>query len=114
MVICIVQQLVLPDVVVHLKHIIVNIFMLSKRNNLSNRQNRKTQLGYTLIELLLYVALVGIFITGAITFAWDSIYAREKASNMQKVEQEARMAMQRIGYEIRKVNTVESTELSRM
>jgi len=114
MVICIVQQLVLPDVVVHLKHIIVNIFMLSKRNNLSNRQNRKTQLGYTLIELLLYVALVGIFITGAITFAWDSIYAREKASNMQKVEQEARMAMQRIGYEIRKANSVELIELSRI
>lgn len=56
--------------------------------------------GFTLIELILYVSLVSIFLTGAILFSWDVIYGREKAVKQQIVQQSGRAAMARIGYEI--------------
>lgn len=34
--------------------------------------------GFTLIELIIYVAFVGIFLTGAIMFLWDVIYSKER------------------------------------
>lgn len=66
------------------------------------------QKGFTLIELILYIALVSIFMTGAIFFTWDVIYGREKAFQQQKVEQSARAAMARIAYEIRRAKDINS------
>ncbi|HDQ88535.1 MAG TPA: hypothetical protein ENN92_00055, partial [candidate division WWE3 bacterium] len=39
---------------------------------------RKLNKGFTLIELILYIALVSAFLTGSIKFLWDVIYVREK------------------------------------
>lgn len=64
--------------------------------------------GFTLIELILYIALIAIFITGAIFFAWDVIYGREKVFQQQVVEQNARAALARIAYEIRRANDINS------
>lgn len=64
--------------------------------------------GFTLIELILYVALVSVFATAAISFAWNVIYGREKSFNQQIVQQNARAAMLRISYEIRRAKDIQS------
>lgn len=67
-----------------------------------------SQKGFTLIELILYIALVSIFITGAIFFAWDVVYGREKAFQQQIVEQNTRSALARVAYEIRHAEDIQS------
>jgi len=77
-------------------------------------RNSRAQRGFTLIELILYITLVSIFLTGAILFSWDVIYGREKVYQQQVVEQNVRAAIARIAYEIRRaenINTVSSNSL---
>lgn len=69
---------------------------------------KKSNNGFTLIELILYIALVTIFISGAIRFSWDVIYSREKAYIQRMVSQSASAAMLRISYEIRNAKTIQS------
>lgn len=79
-----------------------------------NGQWLRKSSGFTLIELILYITLVAIFITGAIFFAWDIVYGREKAFQQQIVEQNGRAALSRISYEIRRasdINTVSATSI---
>ena len=64
--------------------------------------------GFTFIELLLYMALTAIFLTGAITFTFDVLDGREKAFQRQLVEQNARTALARIAYEIRRARNIMS------
>ncbi len=74
----------------------------------------KTTGGFSLIELILYVAIVSIFLVGMTNFIWDIIYGRQKAHAQQVVEQSARVAMGRINYELRRAanfNVISSTEL---
>lgn len=70
--------------------------------------------GFTLIELILYVGLIAVFLTGAIYYAWDVIYGREKTYQNQLVDRGASVAMARIAYEItnaRDVVSVTPTQL---
>jgi len=64
--------------------------------------------GFTLIELILYMTLVSAFVTGAILFAWDVTYGREKFNQQQIVEQSTKMALVRISYEIRRAKNIQS------
>lgn len=71
--------------------------------------------GFTLIEIILYVALISIFITGVVIFAWDVINARQKSRAEQEVIYAARLASRRINFEIRNasaVNSVTTTSIS--
>lgn len=68
--------------------------------------------GFTLIELILYIALVSIFISGAIFFAWDIIYGRVKSQVQQEVSQNLRLAAKRIVYEIRNAGGINSISAS--
>jgi len=68
----------------------------------------KNQKGFTLIELIVYLALVSVFLSGAIFFTWDVIYGREKAFQQQVVEQNGRAAPSRIAYEIRRAKDIQS------
>lgn len=70
--------------------------------------NNMNQKGFTLIELILYVALVSIFISGAILFAWDIIYGRVKSQVHQEVNQNLRLASKRIIYEVRNASDINS------
>lgn len=70
--------------------------------------------GFTLIELILYVALVSIFISGAILFAWDLILGNAKSAFEREVNQNLRFSAKRISYEIRQaaaINSLSSTDL---
>lgn len=64
--------------------------------------------GFTLIELIVYVALVSIFLTGTVIFAWDIIQTRYKSRDEQKLTYASRMASRRILYEIRNASAVNS------
>ena len=68
----------------------------------------KKQRAFTLIELLIYMALLSAFLTSAITFAWDIIYGREKAFNEFVVSQNAKTIANRIEAEIRTAESVSS------
>jgi len=75
----------------------------------------KNNRGFTLIELILYIALVSIFISAAITFAWDIIYGRAKSQVQLEVLQNLKLVSQKINYEIRSasaINSVTATSLS--
>lgn len=62
--------------------------------------------GFTMIEMILYIALVSIFVTGAILFVWDVIYGREKAYNQQIVDLNAKTTVARLAYEIRRAKSI--------
>lgn len=64
--------------------------------------------GFTFIEMILYIAIVGFFITGAVQFAWDVIFAQEKSFVQQEVNQNLRLATQRMAFEIRNASGVNS------
>lgn len=66
----------------------------------------KKNSGATLVELILYIALLSIFIGGAITFAWDIIYSRVKSNTQRLVSQNLRLASRRIEFEIRNASAI--------
>lgn len=68
--------------------------------------------GFTLIELIIYIALVSIFISGAILFAWDIIYGRVKSGVQREVTQNLRLASKRLVYEIRNASGINSVSTS--
>ena len=63
--------------------------------------NSKFLKGFTLVEVILYVAIVAIFITAMVSFAWDAIYGRVKSFTHQEVNQNIRLASKRILFEVR-------------
>jgi type II secretory pathway pseudopilin PulG len=69
-----------------------------KLNRLRKEKKKK---GFTLVEVLLYVSLVAIFLTGMVYFAWDSILGNIKAGVHQEVQENIRFATSRLQTEIR-------------
>lgn len=68
-------------------------------NNILNKTN-KNDSGYTLIEMIVYVTLIGavsIFIYGIILFIY---YDNKKIINLTRINSNAYSAMERIRYEI--------------
>jgi hypothetical protein len=63
---------------------------------------------FTLIELLIYIALISVFVTGMVQYALNTAYTREKSSNIQTVEQNLKNATLRISYEIRRATNITS------
>lgn len=87
--------------------------MLAKLSK--NSGQFKAQTGFTLIEIILYVALLSIILSGAIAVAWDMIYGRVKVRTQQELNYQIRFAMTRINYEIRNasaINSVAATSIS--
>lgn len=71
--------------------------------------------GITLIELIIYVALFMIFITGVVTYGIQTILVQEKVRSQQEVIYNSRMLARRIAFEIRNasaINSVTATSIS--
>ncbi len=64
--------------------------------------------GFTLVEMILYIAIVSIFMTGLVYFTWDVIYGRVKSFVHQEVNQNIRFASKRIAFEIKNAKSVTS------
>lgn len=74
----------------------------------------KNQEGFTFIEMILYTALISIFLFGVIDFGWNIIYGSVKSGNYQEVTQNLRFAQKRILFEIRNasgINSVSATSI---
>ncbi len=70
--------------------------------------------GFTLVELIVYISLITLFLTGAILFSWDVIYGREKSFRTQVVQQSARIAMAKIAYAITEAKAVQSISTNQL
>lgn len=68
--------------------------------------NTNKSKGFTLIELILYVALLSIFLTGAVLFSWDLIYGRVKSQTHQEVIHNARLVSKRIQFELKNASSI--------
>lgn len=76
---------------------------------------KKNQKGFTLIELILYVALVTIILSALVPFAWNTVETGVKSSVQQEVNANVRYISERIKYEIRNstgINSVSATSIS--
>lgn len=67
---------------------------------------KKNNKGFTLIEILVYISLVSIFLTGAVFFNLDILHSREKTQSQQNVSENARFALERISFEIRNADDI--------
>lgn len=75
---------------------------------------QKNNQGFTFIEIIVYIALVTIFVSGAIQFGWNIIYARVKSNFYSEVTQNLRLASKRTLFEIRNasgINAVAPTSI---
>lgn len=78
----------------------------SRIMNQELRKKQQRSQGFTLIELIIYLSLVSVFISGAVLFAWDIIYGRVKSQTQQEVNQNLRLASKRITYQIRNASEI--------
>ncbi|EKD96498.1 MAG: hypothetical protein ACD_24C00022G0005 [uncultured bacterium] len=73
-----------------------------------------TEEGFTLIELILYLGLIAILLSGIIFFTWNVILGGTKSNIQLLVNQNIRFASKRISYEIRNalsINSLSANEL---
>lgn len=66
----------------------------------------KSKKGFTLIELIIYIALVSFFLIKATDFTLNIIYGREKTQRQQNVSENGRYALGRIAFEIRNADDI--------
>lgn len=59
------------------------------------------QVGFTFIELILYISIVTIMLTAIVPFGWNIISNGVKSSTQQEVFSQARYVSERLKYEIR-------------
>ena len=65
---------------------------------------------FTLIELIIYIAIVGLILVVASTFAWQIIQGNIKLSAYREVEQNANFAMEKIAFAIRNSSRIVQPE----
>lgn len=71
--------------------------------------------GFGFIELIMYVAIVAIVLSGAVIFGWNMIFGGVKSRTEQEVNYNLKLASERIIYEIRNasgINSVAATSIS--
>lgn len=64
--------------------------------------------GFTLIEFLIYIAILAVILIFTTGFLWDVILGNIKETSWQEVQQNSRFALTKIGQEIKKATGVNS------
>ena len=62
--------------------------------------------GFTFVELLLYIAIVGTIFSSLVPFAWNVIEGGVKSSEDQEVGSQARLIMEKIKSEVRNAKSI--------
>lgn len=62
--------------------------------------------GFTLVELIIYVAMIGVVVIGFLNFGLNVIYTGEKSEIRQEVQRNATYALQRVLSKIKEANAV--------
>jgi hypothetical protein len=81
---------------------------------LNHRYNKKHN-SFSLIEVILYVAILSIFLGGVVTFAWDAIYSNLKSEIQQNITNNGKFATSKISKLIRNsdgISSVTATSLT--
>lgn len=77
--------------------------------------NQNSQKGFTLLELILYVAILTLMLGTLIPLAWNVVGSSAKSSFQEEVSSQARYVSERIKYEIRNstgINSLTATSIS--
>jgi len=64
--------------------------------------------GFTLIEFLIYIAIVGVILVIIVGFLWNTILGNIKETCYQEVQQNTRFALAKITQEIKKATGINS------
>lgn len=83
------------------------MFHRKKIKNRNRKCGRENQRGFTLIELVLYTALVGILVVALAHFAMSTSESRNKIVTKNYVEDNGNIAIQRMTREIRQALSVD-------
>ena len=78
-------------------------------------RNLKGNAGVTLIETIIYIAIVSVVMMSLIPFAWNIIEGGTKASTQREVFSNARYMSEQIKYQVRNatgINSVASSQIS--
>lgn len=84
----------------------LRLMMIRRLRLLHLNKMADRKVGFSLIELLLYIGLVAIFLAAATTSLWDIILGNVKSGVHQEVQENLRYATHRIQFEIRNANSV--------
>jgi hypothetical protein len=80
----------------------------SNNTNLTTKHSKlKTHRGATIIELLLYMAILAFFLLALVTFAINIIQGGSKNSNESRTYADARYLSERIKYEVRNASDIQ-------
>ena len=72
----------------------------------------KHKLGFTLIEMILYIAIVALISSALVSLYIQIIQLRSRATAIQEVNESVRLAAAKISYEIRQANKINSVGTS--
>jgi len=62
--------------------------------------------GFTFIEILIYLAIVSVFLVTAVHFTLDIIFSKAKSQSMREVQQNSRFVISRITQEIKAASDI--------
>lgn len=71
----------------------------------------REQQGFTLIEILLYIAIVSGFLVAASTFTWNIINSKTKAQALQEVEMNGKIILEHLTQAIRSARDIDALSL---
>lgn len=74
----------------------------------------KNKSGFSLIELIIYIALVGIFVNGFVIFGWDLILSSIKSQVHQEVDYNLLFIDHKISDEIRAAKSIYSLSQTKL
>lgn len=83
--------------------------------NLTVRNIKQNQTGFTFIELILYISILTIILGALMSFALNLVGNGQKSATQQEVYSNARFISEKLKYEIRNatgINSVSSTQIS--
>lgn len=72
-----------------------------------SKRRTATALGFTLLETMIYVMLVGVILTSAVMYWAEFLSAETKASVMHEVTHNARFALERVSIEVREAQAID-------
>lgn len=81
--------------------------LLNRNNNITIKQCNNSN-GFTFIELILYISIVTVMLTAIVPFGWSTVVNGVKSSTQQEVYSQARYVSERLKYEIRNANLINS------
>lgn len=66
----------------------------------------KRQTGFTIIELIIYIGVIGLVLTAVTVFGVDLIKSKNKTELLRETQENARYIMSRLSYDIRWSNRI--------